>query len=200
MTDRIAEHARRFDEKAATYDEGETPEHRACVDLVIAHAEVRPDDVVLDLGTGTGEIALALADDAGRVLGRDISEGMLEQARRKAGDADLDNVEFGEGRFRAPDVDAADVIVSNFAMHHLDDDAKREAIAGFAALGARRVVLGDIMLFEHAEEPASFYDPAVDDPATVGTLVEAFTDAGFVVTDVERVHDQAGVIVADRPT
>ncbi len=61
--------------------------------------------MVLDLGTGTGAIALALAPDAKRVVGRDISEGMLEQARDQAAGSGVENVDFGDGRFRAPNVD-----------------------------------------------------------------------------------------------
>jgi len=52
--------------------------------------------------------------------------------------------------------------------------------------------------FEEPDPDAPFYGPEVDDPATVGTLVEAFTDEGFAVTAVERVHDQVAVIVAER--
>jgi hypothetical protein len=55
------------------------------------------------------------------------------------------------------------------------------------------------MFFGEPDPDEPFYSPAVDDPATVGVLVDAFTDAGFVVSAVEMVHDQVGVVVADRP-
>ncbi|MFC7046299.1 class I SAM-dependent methyltransferase [Halobacteriaceae archaeon GCM10025711] len=192
------EHAARFDEAAADYDDDATPEYRASVSLVVEHARPGPDDVVLDIGTGTGAVALALASDAKAVVGRDISEGMMDQARRKADEVGLDNVSFGQGTFREPNVDRADVVVSNFAMHHLDDEEKREAILTIADLGARRFVLGDVMFFGLPDPEEPFYSPEVDDPATVGTLVDALTDAGFAVTAVERVHDQVGVLVAER--
>ncbi|MFD1589022.1 class I SAM-dependent methyltransferase [Halorientalis brevis] len=197
----LDEHAARFDEVAADYDEDQTEEYRACAGLVVDHAAPGPDDVVLDLGTGTGAIALALAPDAGRVIGRDISEGMLDQARGKAADQDLDNVEFGEGRFRDPNLpdDAdVDVVVSNFAMHHLSADEKREAIDVIAALEPRRFVLGDVMFFGEPDPDEPFYTPEVDDPSTVGVLADALTDAGFALTAVERIHDQVGVLVAER--
>jgi len=200
MKKSIDEHAARFDDLAASYDDGGTPEYRACADLVIEHAAPGPDDTVLDLGTGTGAIALALAPRAGRVLGRDISEGMLEEARQKASDAGLDNVEFGEGRFREPNVDGTDVdiVVSNFAMHHLSDAEKREAIEEIAALGPRRFVLGDVMFFGEPDPEDPFYTPEVDDTSTVGVLADALTDAGFALTAVEMVHEQVGVLVAER--
>jgi hypothetical protein len=83
-------------------------------------------------------------------------------------------------------------------MHHLDDAGKREAIRVVADLEPRRFVLGDVMLFASPDPDASFYSPEVDDPATVGTLAELFTDAGFVLTAVERVHDQVGVLVGEQ--
>jgi hypothetical protein len=54
------------------------------------------------------------------------------------------------------------------------------------------------MLFGAPDPSEPFYSPEVDDPATVGVLVDAFTDEGYAVTAVEYVHDQVGVIVAER--
>jgi cyclopropane fatty-acyl-phospholipid synthase-like methyltransferase len=200
MKKTIDEHAARFDEIAGEYDEGNTEEYRACVSLVVEHADPLPDDTVLDLGTGTGAIALALAPAAGRVVGRDISEGMMEQAREKAREQGFDNVEFGKGTFREPNYDGpVDVVVSNFAMHHLSDEEKREAIEVVASLGPRKFVLGDVMFFGTPDPEEPFYSPEVDDPSTVGYLADALTDAGFSLTAVEMVHEQVGVLVAERP-
>jgi cyclopropane fatty-acyl-phospholipid synthase-like methyltransferase len=200
MKKSIAEHAARFDDIAADYDETQDSEaYRACAGLVIDHAAPTSEDVVLDIGTGTGAIALALAADAKRVVGRDISDGMLEQAREKAAEQGLDNVEFGEGTFRDPNYDGpVDIIVSNFAMHHLSDAEKREAIQTIADLGPDRFVLGDVMFFGAPDPEEPFYSPEVDDPATVGMLADAFTAAGFSLTAVEMVHDQVGVLVGER--
>jgi len=216
MKKTIDEHAERFSEKAEEYDESKSPEYRACADLVVEHAAPDAGDTVLDLGCGTGAIALALAPDAGeqsspsgrsqaghaeRVIGRDISEGMLEQAERKAADRGLGGVEFDEGRFREPNVpdDAdVDVVTTNFAMHHLSDAEKREAIDEVAALEPDRFVLGDVMFFDEPDPAEPFYSPEVDDPATVGVLSDALTDAGFALTAVEMVHEQVGVLAAER--
>jgi demethylmenaquinone methyltransferase/2-methoxy-6-polyprenyl-1,4-benzoquinol methylase len=50
-------------------------------------ADVRPGDRVLDVATGTGDLAIELAKrvmPGGEVVGSDFSEGMLERARAKA--------------------------------------------------------------------------------------------------------------------
>jgi SAM-dependent methyltransferase len=219
MKKTLDEHAARFDEVAAEYDDEKTAEYNECVALVLKHVDAGGDETVLDLGCGTGAIALGVAEDAGRVIGRDISEGMMAQGREKAADRGLENVAFGEGRFRAPNVGDddtdVDIVTSNFAMHHLSDAEKREAVDVVADLDPRRIVLGDVMFFgrgAHSAPEASgersepqapnldepFYSPEVDDPATVGVLADAFTDAGYALSHVEMVHDQVGVLVADR--
>jgi hypothetical protein len=53
------------------------------------------------------------------------------------------------------------------------------------------------MFFGLPDPDEPFYSPEVDDPATVGVLAEAFTDAGFALTDATSVHDQVGVLVGD---
>jgi len=191
-------HADRFDEKAPGYDQDKSEEYRATVSLVLDRADPAPEQTALDLGTGTGAIALALAEDCATVLGRDISEGMLDEARTKAAERGLDNVSFGKGRFREPEVaEPVDLVTSNFAMHHLSDEEKVAAIEEIAALDPARVVLGDVMFFDVPDPAEPLYSPDVDGPSTVGQLVDAMTDAGFVVTGVDRVHDQVGVITCE---
>ncbi|MFC6825045.1 class I SAM-dependent methyltransferase [Halopelagius fulvigenes] len=203
MTDkRLEDLGERFSQIAHHYDDKhggeEKPIYNACASLVVDHADPRPDDVVLDLGTGTGLIALALAGDAGHVVGRDISDGMIKQARAKAEESGIENVEFGYGEFRDPRYDGpVDIVVSNFALHHLPDEEKREAIEVIAELGPRRFVLGDAMFFGSSDPEEPLFGHGVDS-ATVGMLVDVLTDVGFAVTAVERVHDQVGVLVAER--
>ncbi|UPM44464.1 class I SAM-dependent methyltransferase [Halocatena salina] len=202
MDEELKELADRFSQMADHYDEKHDSEEKwmynACASLVIEHADPRPNDVVLDLGTGTGLIALALAEDASHVVGRDISEGMIEKAQAKAADRGMKNVEIGYGEFRDPQYDSkVDIVVSNFALHHLPDEEKREAIETIADLDPRRFVLGDAMFFGAPNPEEPLFGHGVDG-ATVGMLVDELTDAGFVMTAVERVHDQVGVLAAER--
>lgn len=195
----VEEFTQKYDDWAGDYDEeNDSDVIRACTSLVIDHADPAPDDIVLDMGTGTGAIALALADEAERVVGRDISGEMLNRARSKASDRGIDDVEFGIGRLRDPNVSGADVVVTNLVLHHLNDDAKRDAIETLAGLGPRRLVFGEAMYFGDRDPKDPLFEPETVYPATVGFLVDAITDAGYAVTAVERVHDEAGVLVAER--
>lgn len=201
MTKTVKEFADRYDEWANEYErENNFEEYRASLSLVVEHANPDANDIVVDLGTGTGAVALALAEHASRVIGRDISEGMLERARAKAAERGITNVEFGEGRFCKPNVEEADVVVSNFAIHHLDDKRKREAIEAIAEVGPRRYVMGDVMLFDERKPEEPMYNTDAVYPSTVGYLANALTDAGFALTGVKKVHEQVGVMVAERCT
>lgn len=195
----VAEFADAYDEWAETYDEeNDFSERDEMTRTVIEHAAPNQDDTVVDLGTGTGAIALSLAPDAETVIGRDISEGMLEEATKKAAARSIDNVQFGYGQFRDPDVDDADIVVSNLALHHLGDDAKREAIETIAELEPRRVVFGEAMYFAEREPDDPLFSPNTVYPSTVGYLVDVLTDVGYAVSAVERIDDGAGVVVGER--
>jgi SAM-dependent methyltransferase len=83
---------------------------------VAAAAQVEPGEHVLDVGCGTGVLAMAAAERAlpsGRVVGLDASEEMLGVARRKSS-----AVEWVDGRAEAlPFNDASfDKVLSQFAL------------------------------------------------------------------------------------
>ena len=80
-----AEEEHRFDHSLHHY-------RRALLDA----ADIRPGDHVLDIGCGNGETTRGAATLArhGRVLGVDLSARMLEQARRRATEEGLSNVDL----------------------------------------------------------------------------------------------------------
>lgn len=101
--------------------------HGAVVDL----AALRPAERVLDLGCGTGSLAVALkasVGPAGSVHGIDASREMIDVARRNASRAGVD-VSFQVGLAEAlPFPDGTfDLVVSQLAIHHLPDDLKQSA-------------------------------------------------------------------------
>ncbi|MFN3199449.1 MAG: class I SAM-dependent methyltransferase [Bradymonadia bacterium] len=67
--------------------------------IVITKGLMRAEDVVLDIGCGTGSLALRLADSGGHLHGLDISKEMIRIARGKATDQQVGNVSFHVGPF-----------------------------------------------------------------------------------------------------
>lgn len=95
---------------------------------VIARAALAPGQQVLDLGTGTGSVAVEAApavNPGGHVLGIDISAEMLTLARRRAASSGVDNVSFQEGRAEAiPAREATyDVVLASLILMYAIDRA-----------------------------------------------------------------------------
>ncbi len=84
---------------------------------------IKPEHVVIDLGTGTGAFALQAARNCARVYAVDISRAMLEYAGKKAEEAGVENIVFCHGGFLTYSHDAppVDAIVTSTAFHHLPD-------------------------------------------------------------------------------
>jgi ubiquinone/menaquinone biosynthesis C-methylase UbiE len=86
----------------------------------IAAAGISPGSLVADVGTGTGFLAEAALDAGARVVGVDVSEGMLAQVTgRFAGRA----FEARQGDTDALPLasDEADAVVANMVLHHAPD-------------------------------------------------------------------------------
>ena len=92
--------------------------------------------VVIDLGCGTGQFALAAASLCRRVVAVDVSRLMRETLRRKRDDADLSNLEIADAGFLTYDHtgDRADVVYSRYALHHLPDFWKVQALRRVRAM------------------------------------------------------------------
>jgi ubiquinone/menaquinone biosynthesis C-methylase UbiE len=118
-------------------------------DRIIALAEPRFDDVVVDVGAGTGLLTLALAPSVSKVWALDISPAMVDYLSTKAASGGFDHVEVTTATAASlPLVDnAASLLVSNYCLHHLSDEEKRRALhEAFRVLRpGGRAVIGDMM-------------------------------------------------------
>ena len=95
MTDDRQRIAADFDVRAGNYSRNTW--HRVYAEGLIAHSAIGSGDRVLDAGVGTGFAAIAAAmkvGSSGRVIGVDVSPGMLQEARVAVEAAQLRNVEF----------------------------------------------------------------------------------------------------------
>lgn len=80
-----------YDVQSIVYDATFGRLVRRRVGTAISHMNIADDDWVLDLGIGTGQ-SLNFYPRKGRVVGIDLSDGMLREARKKVRENDLAHV------------------------------------------------------------------------------------------------------------
>jgi ubiquinone/menaquinone biosynthesis C-methylase UbiE len=114
----------RWEKAAEAYATGEHKSGRE-LQLVVDFAAPSGTERVLDIGTGAGHTALALAPRVSSVVLTDPVPAMLATARRVFADAGIRNAEFVEAvAERLPFPDASfDIVTTRLAAHHFDDMA-----------------------------------------------------------------------------
>lgn len=112
-----------FNHKAETFD---SPKNIFLANLVCQAVEKQidllSDKEILDFGGGTGLLTLPLAKQAKSVTLVDISEKMLDQARLKAEQQDIKNIQFLEqDLLEKPLEKEFDLIIVCRVLHHMPD-------------------------------------------------------------------------------
>lgn len=227
---RVARQRRMWTRRAPTWDHGDMPGLERIARAVLDDAGDTKGVVALDLGCGSGQLTLELASRAAKVTAVDISPRMLELLSERARAAGLTNIET----VAAPLQDLAlppasvDLVVTNYALHHLRDPEKAALLAN-AALWLRpggRIVVGDMMFGRGGEArdrqiiasklvsigrkgPAGWWRIAKNAwkflvrreecPASMGRWVEMVTAAGFTDIKSRAVVAEAAVVSAAAP-
>lgn len=121
---------------------------------VVELAEPKAGDAALDIATGAGHTALALAPHVASVIAYDLTEQMLAETRRNAEARGLTNVLTQQGEAeKLPSPDASfDIVTVRHAPHHFADvHAAVREMARVAKPGAR-VVIADSCAADYAEK------------------------------------------------
>ena len=116
----------------------------AALQRVVELGQPKKDDAALDIATGAGNTALALAPHVARVIAYDLTQEMLRETRRNATARGLTNVYTQRGPAeKLPFRDASfDIITSRQAPHHFADiRAAVNEMARVARRGARVVIV-----------------------------------------------------------
>ncbi|HVD42323.1 MAG TPA: class I SAM-dependent methyltransferase [Gaiellaceae bacterium] len=118
---------KQFDAIAGSWDTLRDPTHLAPYDAALAAVDPPPSNA-LDLGTGTGQGAFAIARrfPHTQVVGVDLAEGMLAEARRKTPAELAERVRFESGDASAlPFADGSFEVVAHANMIPFFDELER---------------------------------------------------------------------------
>lgn len=180
--------------------------------IAITREHMTPESVVLDIGCGTGSLALRLADAGREVHGLDVSPEMIRIAEGKAEQAEVANARFHVGpfdeRFTAFEDGALDGVCAYSILHLVDDRHAALArihtllkpggffISSTVCLGKKRLLFGPLLWLMRLVGKAP---PVV--LFTVDTILADIRAAGFPDAALVDVGAQSDIafIVAHKP-
>jgi SAM-dependent methyltransferase len=179
-----------------------------------AVADLREGETVLDLGSGAGADVLISAQRVGatgRAIGLDMTDEMLELARRNAAEAGVENVEFHKGYIEEiplPDA-TVDVVISNCVINLSGDKGKvlREAARVLRPGGRFAVsdVIADADMDDATRADMAAWTGCIAGALTREEFASALAAAGLVdveIRETHRVHEHAcsAIIRARKPS
>ena len=160
-----------FDKQATHYDKQWNTWSEETLGWLLANADPKPTDFVLDVATGTGFTALAFAAHVETVIGLDVSPGMLEQARKQAWERKIANAVFQEGAAEALPFGGGtfDIVACRIAPHHFLSVEKFLTEAARVLKPGGRLALVDTTVPDGSPEAAAWQNEveAVRDPSHV---------------------------------
>lgn len=177
----------------------EVPAYEELQDQVAAATAGLSVERILELGTGTGETArrvLAVHPTA-KLTGVDVSEGMLEAARRALPSERVDEL-LVQG-IEAPLPDGPfDLVISALTVHHLDGPGKADLFRRLASVMRPngRFVIGDVVIPVDPDDAVTPLTPEYDMPSSVDDLLGWLREAGFD-PHVVWSHRDLAVLTAD---
>ena len=174
----------------------------------LALAGVRTGEAVVDLGSGAGIDAILAArtvGPAGRVIGVDMTDAMLDKARANVAAVGLANVEFRKGYIEALPLDdaSADVLISNCVINLSPDKPTVFAEAFRVLRPGGRLAVSDLVLARElppqVRNQVEAYVGCVAGAMLRDDYLAAIRAAGFATVEVVAESSYADVISVQSP-
>lgn len=171
----------------------------------LALAAIQPGMTVLDLGSGAGfDVFLAWrhVGPTGRVIGVDMTDDMLAQARKNAANLEAANVEFRRGRIESLPVDdsSIDLVISNCVINlSPDKPAVFREIARVLKPGGQFAISDIVLLRELPEKIAhdvGAYVGCVAGASLLTDYLRMALDAGLAELSIPQIVPSSKILGA----
>jgi SAM-dependent methyltransferase len=162
----------------------------------LALAQLQPGMTVLDLGSGAGFdafLAWRQIGQTGRVIGVDMTDDMLERARKNAAELGAGNVEFRKGFIEQLPVEdgSVDFVISNCVINLSPDKAKVFREIHRVLKPGGRFAVSDIVLLsnlpEQVRNDVSAYVGCIAGASLMGDYVRLPLEAGLVDISIPQI-------------
>jgi ubiquinone/menaquinone biosynthesis C-methylase UbiE len=166
------------------------------------HTDVKEGDIVVDLGSGAGIDVFLSANKvgvSGKVIGIDMTDEMLDKARRNAKENGYTNVEFRKGDIekRIPvDDNSVDLVISNCVINLTTDKANTfEEVYRILKPGQGRTVISDLVTDKEVHRDSVDSDKwcsCIDGALTKENYLDSIRKAGFEDPEIleEKLYTQ----------
>jgi arsenite methyltransferase len=164
----------------------------------VNHAQIREGETVVDLGSGAGIDVFLSANrikESGKVIGIDMTDEMLEKAKKVAKDNGYTNVEFRKGDIerRIPiDDNTADLVISNCVINLTTDKVNTfREIYRILKQGQGRMVISDLVTDKEVQSDSidsEKWCSCIDGALTKENYLNSIRNAGF--TNIEVLDDK----------
>jgi ubiquinone/menaquinone biosynthesis C-methylase UbiE len=149
-------------------------------------------DRMLDVGCGTGRLAVSLAPLVGHVIGIDLTEAMLKQARDQQAKSQVTNIEWRQGDVTALpfEPNTFTLVTSSAMLHHVVSPSRVVAEMCRVCAPGGRLFISD--LTPAIEKSAAFdaietlRDPSHVHAMTHAELLQIGVDLGLEVVAIDR--------------
>ena len=177
----------KYDPRHAAFLDSEGRQNRLPPEKVISLLDLEHEDVVLDLGAGTGFLTFPLSEivENGKVYAVDVQEEMLEELRKKCEEKGCENIEVilsEEGRIPISDKEVNKCFLLN-VLHEIEDMKTLDEIYRIIQNEAK------ICIVDWDKDVITERGPPTHERFTLNEAVELLEGHDFVITDKGRLED-----------